>query len=170
MFGRSQYHEWPPRTAATVDWSQSEPRRQVVCAAEERTGEVTQAPWRSPEVCDWFPEIGHELFILLDFDFTASDYTVLWLFIHEEDIQFKFEFCMHQQLKYFELLKDILNFWRESKFKVTGILTCLNLERLWNFQSCFCFPCEIFGMNKKKKRCRLIMIWLYVKLTRTQWC
>lgn len=34
-----------------------------------------------------------------------------------------------------------------------GILTCLNLARLWDFQSCFCFSCEIFGMNKEREVC-----------------
>ena len=35
--------------AATVEWSQPEPRRQAVCVAEGGAGEVTQVLWRSPE-------------------------------------------------------------------------------------------------------------------------
>jgi hypothetical protein len=32
------------RIAAAVEWSQPEPRRQAVCAAEGRAGEVAQTP------------------------------------------------------------------------------------------------------------------------------
>lgn len=39
---------WRPPRTAWVEWSQLEPRRQL-CAAEGGAGEVTQAPWRSPE-------------------------------------------------------------------------------------------------------------------------
>lgn len=41
----------PPRTAA-VESSQLEPRRQVVCAADGKAGEVTPAPWWIPEDCE----------------------------------------------------------------------------------------------------------------------
>ena len=47
-----------------MEWIQPEPRRQDVCAAEGRAGEMTQALWRSPEDREWIPDIGQ-----LEFDF-----------------------------------------------------------------------------------------------------
>ena len=50
---------WPPRIVATsVEWSQLEPRRQTVCAAEGRGGKGTQAFWRSLADGEWSPVYG----------------------------------------------------------------------------------------------------------------
>lgn len=37
------------KTAGALEWSQTEPRRHAVCAAEGRAVEVTQDSWRGPE-------------------------------------------------------------------------------------------------------------------------
>lgn len=58
------------KAAAVVEWSEPESRRQAVCAADGRAGEVTQAPWRSTENYDCIPDNWtFELFILYEFDF-----------------------------------------------------------------------------------------------------
>jgi hypothetical protein len=43
-FGEDSVMGWPPRAAAGVAWSLTEPGRQAVCSAEGRAGEATQAP------------------------------------------------------------------------------------------------------------------------------
>ena len=53
--------EWPPKTAAAVEWSQwewnaLESRRQAVCAADSGAKIAIQAWWRSPEDCKWIPD------------------------------------------------------------------------------------------------------------------
>lgn len=41
-FGDTRTMRRPPRTAAAEGWSPWEPRRQAVCAVEDRAGEVKQ--------------------------------------------------------------------------------------------------------------------------------
>lgn len=48
---------------AAVEWNRLEPRRPVVGAAERGGGEMTQAPWRSPEN-PVLLDFGFALFIL----------------------------------------------------------------------------------------------------------
>lgn len=43
---------WCQMTATAMKWSQQGPRRQAVHDAEDRTTEVTQAPWEIPEDCE----------------------------------------------------------------------------------------------------------------------
>jgi hypothetical protein len=48
-FWRCQYRRTTTKTAAVVEWSRLEPRKQARYAAEGRAREVTQAHWRSLE-------------------------------------------------------------------------------------------------------------------------
>lgn len=63
-------------TAAAGEWSQPELRRQAMCTAESRAGEMTQALWRNTEECEWIPDIGQ-----LEFDFyLICDCALIFLF------------------------------------------------------------------------------------------
>jgi hypothetical protein len=55
-----------------VEWSQPEPRRQAVCAAEGRAGEVAQTPWGSLEDHEWVQD-NWTLCCLYCWDLLGSD-------------------------------------------------------------------------------------------------
>lgn len=48
-----------PPTTVTVEWSQPEPRRQAMCAAEAGAGGVTRTGWRGPDGPERIPHIKH---------------------------------------------------------------------------------------------------------------
>ncbi|CAO2633829.1 hypothetical protein LEMLEM_LOCUS22385 [Lemmus lemmus] len=50
-FGDASTMGPPPKTASAAERSWPELRRQAVCV-EHGAGEMTQAPWRSPEDCE----------------------------------------------------------------------------------------------------------------------
>ena len=82
-FGDASTMGWSPRTAAAVERSQAEPRRQAVCATEGR------APWKRPRDREWIPD-NWTLSYLYCWSFAlcclVQILTVSWFFFLEEDI------------------------------------------------------------------------------------
>jgi hypothetical protein len=91
---------WPTRTASAVEWSQLEPRRQAVCAAEGRAGGFTklleEPRWWQVNPRQWMLEFGFALFRLwLCFGsspWTEKIFNLILIFLHESTAEMLWTF------------------------------------------------------------------------------